>query len=220
MSLPRISLAEALVVAVVFCGLLAALRFAGDILTSLIGLFVALLLLYAVVAAIFDRGSARAAAGGFAIASALYGALFVAAGVRQESDLLGFQTYGGSYLSGGNIHGELDFFGAELPTTKLLEPLYNAVMFEEWLQTDTGETMRITRGSGGMLYDPWGRAFNVQEPAIPDSWSRRVTSPEPSSFLAVGHFGWALLFGYIGSLFARVAYARGARETASGERGT
>ena len=57
MSLPRISLGEALVVAVVFCGLLASLRFASDSVASLIGLLAGLLFLYAVVAAVFGRGS-------------------------------------------------------------------------------------------------------------------------------------------------------------------
>jgi hypothetical protein len=209
MSLPRIGLGEALVVAVAFCGLLAALRFAGEIVTSLIGLLAGLLVLYAVVAAVFGRGSARAAAGGFAIGAILYGALFVAAGVRQESDLLGFQPYG---VSRGNMHGELVFAASELPTTTLLEPLHNALAVEQWTQTDTGETMAITRGDDGTLYDPWGRVFDPASPAVPNTWRREATNPEAASFLAVGHFGWALLFGYIGSLFARAAYARGRRE--------
>ncbi|HEV7280453.1 MAG TPA: hypothetical protein VGN57_09605 [Pirellulaceae bacterium] len=214
MSLPRIGLAEAFVAAVVFCGLLAALRFAGEILTSLIGLLAGLLFLYAVVAAIFGRGSARAAAGGFAIGAGLYGLLFVAAGMRQETDLLGFEIYG----SFGNSHSELRFAAAELPTTALLEPLYNVLAVEQWTQTDTGETMTITRGGDGTLYDPWGRVFDPASPAVPRTWRREATNPEAANFLAVGHFGWALLFGYAGSLFARMAYARGARETSSGER--
>ena len=217
MSLPRVGLGEALVVGVVFCGLLAALRFAGEFVTSLIGLLAGLLFLYTVVAAVFGRGSARAAAGGFAIGAGLYGLLFVAAGMRQESDLLGFQAYG---VSRGNMHGELTFGSSELATTSLLEPLYYVLAVEEWTQTDTGERMAITRDVDGTLYDPWGRVFDPASPAVPKTWRREATTPEAASFLAVGHFGWALIFGYAGSLFGRVAYVRGTREEceSAGER--
>lgn len=207
MSLPRIALGEALFVAVVFCGLLAALRFAGDIFTSLIGLLAALSVLYSIVAAIFDRGSARAAAGGFAIGALLYGALFIASGVRQETDLLGFYA-----VNRGVMHDELNSAAATLPTTMLLEPLHRAVATEQWTQTDTGETMSLVRDGDGTLYDPWGRVFDPASPAVPTTWRREGTTPEESSFLAVAHFGWALFFGYAGSLFGRAAYAQGRRE--------
>lgn len=217
MPLPKISLAEALAVAVLFCGLLAGLRFAGEMVASLAGLFVALLFLYSLVATLFDRGSARAAAAGFALAAALYGGLFVAAGMRQETDLLGFRRLPYDQRM---QHDELNFRTATLPTTTLIEPLHNVLAAEEWVQTDTGETMTITRDAAGTMYDPWGRVFDPSAPAVPRTWRAKGLHPEENQFLAVAHFGWAPIFGYVGSLFARVASARGTRETSSGERGT
>lgn len=208
MPLPRISLGEAFAVAIVFCGLLAAIRFAGEILTTLLGLLVGLLFLYALLAAIFDRGPARAAAAGFAIAAGLYGALFVASGVRQETDSLGFRLMP---YDAPVQHDELNFRTASLPTTEVLEPLHNVLAVEQWVQTDTDEAMTITRDAAGTMYDPRGRVFDPASPAVPRTWRSRVQNPEEGQFLAVAHFAWALMFGYVGSFFARVAYARGRR---------
>jgi hypothetical protein len=203
MAFPRISLAEVLVAASVFCGYLAGLRFAGDLAVQIAVLVAALAFLFALMAAIFDRRSARAAGAGFAIGVALYGALFVAAGVRQDTDLLGFQSF--------RQHGELNFATASLPTTRLLEPVYNVVAVVDWEQTDTGETMSIVSDARGTMYDPWGRVFDPRSPSVPRTWRPVLVTPKPENFLALAQLGWAFLFGYFASLFARIAYARGRR---------
>ena len=166
-SLFRLSLRE-LLLALAFVALAcAALKYAGEVWWTVLSAGVLIVFLAATVLAVVARGQEQALAIGFVLCVAIYGLLIWSAPIDP----------------GDQQSRELDPYSGSLPTTKVMRPLFDALV------TRT-QTPMSGFGGGVMM--------------------TRET-PERSQFMAISHLLWALALGYLGSRFAGWIYARRVR---------
>jgi hypothetical protein len=183
----HVSLRELLLL-VAFCAVgCAALKTAGNLWWTVLSAFTLLVVMgFALVAAI-DRGPRQAFAQGFVIWVLIYSVLFFA----QPSD-----------ASNLPISRELDPYTGRLPTTRLMLPLFKAMV--------TGRYVDLVTGQEVPNYDP-NRPAAGGTSGFGGGGLNGVSyeeSPTREDFLSIGHLLWTLLLGYVGGHIARVIYLR------------
>lgn len=170
---PQFTLRE-LLFAVLFVALgLASLR-AGGVLASITIMLAIVLSMGMAIIAFVGRGELQAFAIGFSIPVVAYAATIAAAG-----------------------SSEFDPTEGNLPTSKMLLPLFNTMTQEIWIDDLTGEVIPdfdpakdTYRGSAG-----FGSAV-------------RSNYPDRQTFMTVGQVLAAMFFGYTGGKFAVLIYRR------------
>lgn len=176
----QISLRELLLLVAFFAIGCAALKTAGNVWWTVLSAFTLLVFMgFATVAAV-DRGPRQSFALGFVICTAIYGVL------------LGSQPAVGAVAPSNR---ELDPYTGKMPTTKLLLPVFQAMMSVKWVDSKTGEEIPN--------YDP-SQASVVSS----GSFVSYSEAPHRQDFMAIGHLLWCVLFGYAGGHVARVVYLR------------
>jgi len=181
-SLFRLSLRELLAIVVFFGVACIALKFANEVWLSVIAFATLLIFLAAVITAIIDRGNRQAFAIGVVICCSVYGAMVMLS--RSDSRYREFDPYDGN-----------------LPTTKVLLPLFKAIVWNRPTQ-DTGGMVSAGMSSAGvssMMMMGNGFGTNLVAPQeVPDRYT----------FMTIAHLLWALLLGAVGGHFARFVYSR------------
>jgi hypothetical protein len=167
---PQFTLRE-LLFAVLFVALgLASLR-AGGALASIMMLLAIVLTMGLAIIAFVGRGELRAFAIGFSIPVLIYAVTVVVIGPNE------FHPY-----------------RAQLPTSRILAPIFGAVVDQKWIDTQTGEVVPDYDPSVG---DPFaGRDVRFSE------------QPDRQTFMTVGHVLIGMFFGYAGGKFAVLIYRR------------
>lgn len=180
---------------------------------SILCLVVVLSAMIALVVSLVDRGPRRAFAIGFAVA--MLGYLVVVANVHHVMPADQF----------GNIHTdnvEFSAYNGVLPTSIALRHLYGGISRTTYFDAKTNQ--QIPNSESGNLFVVGRSSFGVgggafgglpinAPPGQRAAWSN--VEPPGASFMVVGHFWWALLFGYVGGHFARFVYFRREREANS-----
>jgi hypothetical protein len=145
-------------------------------------------LFMAAIVASVDRGKRQAFSIGAVIVIVGYGVL-VTNGTRQYN------------MNAVPRNLEFESFG-RLPTTQLLNQLYEVVVVRTYRDEATGQILSD--------FDPDAHV------------SRQVrlneASPNHEYFMSIGHVWWALLLAYLGGHFARFVYLRRTEETSAGGR--
>lgn len=177
----RISLRELLLLLGLCAVGCAALKYAGDGWWTILSTGALLLFLAAAVTAAVDRGRPQAVATGFVLAATIYALLLYAAP-----------------RDGSEQSRELDPYNGKLPTTRLLKPLFEAIVSRTWIDGNTGQEISNYDGSpsAGGFFGGMGPAVHLRE------------SPPRESFMAIGHLLWTLLLGYFGARLADYLYLR------------
>jgi hypothetical protein len=190
----RISLRQLLILVAAVALAMVSLKYASPAWQVVLGLSVMLVLFAAVIVAIVDRGPRQAFALGMAVIILGYG-LLVANG-RQQSN----QT---------TTNVELRASSGHLPTTALLRYLFSSISQVEF-KDSTGKV--ISENEAQTTVSAWQAAMQSGRgaPQMPPLFSEQ--HPAEEIFTPIGHFWWALLFGYLGGQFARFTYARRIRE--------
>jgi hypothetical protein len=106
-------------------------------------------------------------------------------------------AYAGLHIAAGNA--ELDPYEGKLPTTRMLQPMFEVIVTRTWVDFSTGEELPdydpaafpMRHGGGGMM--PVGM-----------SQVTRAESPDRTTFMTLGHVLMAMLMGYAGGKFAVV----------------
>lgn len=162
---PQFTLRE-LLFAVMFLALgLASLR-AGGVLASITILLAIVLSMGMAIIAFVGRGELQAFAIGFLIPVIAYAASILAIG-----------------------RSEFDPYEGKLPTSRLLLPVYQAIVQEEWIDS-----------TGKVVPKNWTGTFN-NRPGLKET-------PDRTTFMSLAHVLIAMLFGYAGARFAVVVYRR------------
>lgn len=167
----------------------AALKYAGEAWVTALSAVVLLLFMLSAVSAVVDRGHRQALAIGFALCMGVYGIPF-----SQENR-------------------ELDPHAGRLPTTKLLKPLFTALVNGVYIDSSTGKIVP-NYNPANTVYSLGGGGFGgggVAPTGFPMGVYYLETPPR-EKFMAVGHLLWALLLGYIGARLAGWIYIRRQRE--------
>ena len=172
----RLSLREVLLLVSFFAVACVALKYANEWWWLALSSCVLLGFLTAVVAALVDRGSRQAAAIGFAVCVGIYGILF----------------WAGPTISGTQQSRELDPYSGQLPTTRIMQPLFEAIVTHAFYDMNTGQVIAN---------------YDVRRSEAPGVVGSRE-SPDRGQFMAISHLLWALLLGYFGAGVASVFYAR------------
>ena len=209
----RVSLREMFVLVAAVALAIVSLIFASPQWQAIIGFVALLSAMIALVESFVDLGSRRAFAIGFAVAMIVYA--FV---VMKAHDLMPVDQFG------GNRNVEFDAYQYEggLPTSISLRYIYAGISRTKHFDAKTGQ--RIPESESGNLFvvgqstfggGGFGSAVPVNVP--PGQRAAYVeVNPPAANFMVLGHFWWALLFGYIGGHFARFVYLRRDREAKSG----
>ena len=90
---------------------------------------------------------------------------------------------------------EVDPHMGELPTSKILGPIYEKVVERTWVDINTGKELAD--------YDPQASATTSNIFIGPAAMLRSET-PNRTTFMSLGHVMVALLLGYVGGKFALV----------------
>jgi hypothetical protein len=165
-SLLRISLRELLAGLAFVAVACAALKYAGERWWTVLSAVALVGFLAAAVVAVIERWPSQARAMGFVLCVAVYALL----------------VWSGPDYAGNQHNSELDPYSGRLPTTKVMRPLFEAL---------------VTRQQ--IMMSGFGGAMMTQE------------SPDRGQFMAIGHLLWAIVLGYFGSRFAGWLYARRVR---------
>ena len=180
----------------------AALKYAGEVWVTALSAIVLLLFMLSTVVAVIDRGHRQALAIGFALCVAVYGVLF----------------WSSTRADQGNR--ELDPHEGRLPTTKLLKPLFTALVSGVYIDSSTGKIIPNYNSAntvyslrGGLSLGGGGGGFGggVAPAGFPMGVYYLETPPR-EKFMAIGHLLWALLLGYTGARLAGWIYARRQQE--------
>jgi len=139
----------------------------------------------AAIAAIVDRGPRQVFAIGIVVSMAIYGLVLFA--LPREG------------APNWQVHPEFNPDTGRLPTTRLLAPIYHAIVEVSWYNMTTG---RKVAGPG-----PW--AVGNTPPAANVTLSE---SPDRNTFMSIGHLWWAIVLGLFGGWFGRFVHLRRTRE--------
>ncbi len=106
-------------------------------------------------------------------------------------------AYAGLHIAAGN--DELDPYEGKLPSTRMLQPMFDVVVTRTWVDLNTGKELPD--------YNP--AAFPVRHEGggmLPAGMSpvARAESPDRTAFMTLGHVLMAMLLGYVGGKFAVV----------------
>jgi hypothetical protein len=166
----------------------------------IIGLGCAGLLAGGVMAAVF-LGGAMIVAMGFAIVALVGRDELRAAAIGFLVPVVG---YAASIYAVGS--SEMDPYG-NLPTTKLIQPAFHAIVRVEWINVMTGEPMPD--------YDPTKASSDPGSigglPTFAGATVGAKETPERTTFMSVAHTFLAMVFGYVGMKFAGYVYRRQGR---------
>jgi len=187
----RFSLRE-LLLAVTFIAVgCAALKFAGDAWMIAISSFTLLLFMAAVVIVLVGRGPRQAQAIGFVACALIYGVILTFVPKLSNPGMFG----GGNP---GSQHPEFDPYEGNLPTTKLLFPLFQTIVTNSYIDGTTGKEIPD--------YNPAtdSAAFAARGMFPPF----HNESPMRGDFMTIGHLLWTLLLGLAGGRFAHFVYCR------------
>ena len=132
---------------------------------------------------------------------------FVGRGPRQAFAIgctLSMFMYGLALLSAGDFgnwsrNPELYPSTGRLPTSQLLNPLFNAIVEVRWIDFQTGKEIKD--------YDPTSPQNATGAATVTLS-----ELPNRGLFGAIGHSWWSIVFGLCGGWFARFVYLRRIRE--------
>lgn len=186
----RISLRELLILIAIAAVCLVSLKHASHTWLSLVVSMSILMVFAAVIVAVAECGPRQKFALTFAILSAGYYFVVV--------------TTPGAEASGmtPGVSREPDGGAVLLPTSHLLHFVWSRTQVMEWVDPFTGKTL--------------GKVAPGQPPppvsAGPGFAPNLISHPPYEKFMRIGHFWWALLFGYLGGRFARSVYIRRAHE--------
>lgn len=175
---------------VAYCALaLTALKFAGPVWWTVLTSVAMLVFAAALVFVFIERGPQQAAAIGFVLSCALYGLLLFFVELTQSDASDQFDPFS---------------YSPALPTTMAMRPVFQAVSGGYWTDAATGQ--RIPD------FDPANPGpYNVQGSGVfkPGAgFASFHERPPRLDFMRIAHLLWALLFGYVGALFAGFVYAR------------
>jgi hypothetical protein len=195
----RVSLREMFVLVAAVSLAIVSLIFASLPWQAIIGLMAMLSAIVAIIVGLVDRGPRRAFAIGFAVAMLGY--------------LLVFLNSQKFTLARTDANVELDAYQGRLPTSLLLQYFYAGSNRGGYFVVPTGE--RIPESESATLSPIPGNAWGQLQTSTgrPVYYEER---PPRENFMAIGHFWWGLLFGYVGGHFARFVYLRRAREAKIG----
>jgi len=170
----------------------AALRYAGPVWWNILFIAAGLLFMAATVVAFVGKGNQRALAIGFAVCFAIYGAVV--------------------FLSPAN---ELNVVRGRLPTTKVMRPIVESMAppgRDDPVPTTMDSTMQQNVDTGFSIGVDFERAPTNTRPTFTTSATTRNgfpgVLPEHSDLLRIAHLLWAMLFGFLGSIFAGFVYRR------------
>jgi hypothetical protein len=184
----RISLREFLLLFIAFAIGFTALKFANQWWLAAIGGVTLLTFLAASIVAIIDRGPRQAYAIGFAACVIGYAPLFM-------------------------LGNEMDPFTGELPTSRMLQPVFLAVRVQTYLNVRTREELLESQLPDDALIEGKSAFPNYRPPNSVGTYFVRSSSlPDLQHFMPIGHCLWVLLLGYAGGHFARWVYFRRLRE--------
>jgi hypothetical protein len=195
----RISLRELLLLTALAAVCLISLKFASAGWMTWVRTGAILILISAIVVAVGDRGPRQKFALAFAIVVAGYHfAIMAEPGTETNS--------GSPALQGA---------AGPLPTSQLLESLYQAIAVTDWYDPFTGQVIGP--------YDP--RQPNPPSIGPPPGGGGFVagigpqlrTRPNQYPFMRIGHIWWALLFGYVGGRVAQLIDSRRREQVPRGE---
>jgi hypothetical protein len=172
----RISLRELLVLIAFGAIALVSLRYASPLWQTLVATISATAFMAAMIVSLVGRRARQAFAIGFATTVVVYVALLAGTG-----------------LSSRDVNPEFNPATGQLPTTRLLSPLYAAVAESRWIDYRTGQEVSN--------YDP-------HQPGAAAQYVSLDERPERGIFMQIGHCWWALVLGYLGGWFARGVYLR------------
>jgi hypothetical protein len=166
------------------------LKYASPVWQAVVGFALIVAIGAAVISSIFDRGPRQAFALGFCLATFGYGILLLS--TPKTTDIYSIKRS----VEFSQVQGQL-------PTTLLLYRIYRSVQGGVYVEHETGKahpstTPLITDSAGNQTIG--GKPVGFMP--IPDS----------EDFMHVGHYWWALLFGYLGGSFAQFVYERRKRE--------
>jgi hypothetical protein len=188
----RVSLREAFIFVALVALATASLKYANDTWISIVAAIMMLSFFVALIIAVVDRGPRQAFAIGFVLVAAAYGYLVVSATHSESNRVIEF--YGSS---------------GRLPTTRLLNLIYQSVNTSDYYDNATGQPLPG--------FDPATESdrlrLSIQMPGggmVPGVSFRQI--PEMDSFMRVGHCWWALILGCAGGYFAQVVYRRRLRD--------
>lgn len=181
----RISLRELLLLLALCAVAIVSLRYASGPWQLVVFTITMVAAFVAAIVAVVDRGARQAFAIGFALSMALYGLIFLYGSARATD--------------GRNL--ELNPQAGRLPTSRLLEPVYKALVEVRWIDLRTGQEVPG--------HDPTSAS------AAGASFVTADERPERGAFMRIGHCWWALLLGYLGGWFARWVYLQRNREPAA-----
>ncbi len=101
-------------------------------------------------------------------------------------------VYASTVLAVGS--SELDPYGGKLPTTKLLQPLFELVVKREYVNLITGDLVPD--------YDPATNAGSGGGGFAGSPISMSLETPDRTTFFSLGHVLLAMICGYAGAKFA------------------
>ena len=190
----QISLRQLFILVATIALAIVSLKYASEILLSLGAMAGAIVFVAAAIVAVVGRGPRQAFAIGFVAATVGYGLLIVSGGTRNSS--LGLR-----YI-------ELDImYNVKLPTTRLLSFAHKQLKQE-------------------LVLDAQGNSITAQQRDLNNAadWkagrlpsSQNAERPPSESFTRIGQLWFALLFGYLGGLFARFVYLRRQADQCAGQ---
>lgn len=107
-------------------------------------------------------------------------------------------AYAGLHISAG--HAELDPYEGKLPSTRMLQPMFEVVVKRTWVEFDTGRELPdydpaaypMRHGGGGGTLPAGMSLVTVAE------------LPNRTTFMTLGHVLMAMMLGYVGGKFAVV----------------
>ena len=164
-------------------------------------------LLFFVLVVVFGLSSLRAggtlAAATLCIAAAAIVAIAIIAFVGRDKPkcfatgfLIPLIAYAAFHIMAGA--DELDPYDGVLPTTRMLQPIFEVVVDRVWVDGITGEELPN--------YQPGANPNRHEGGPLPTGVSpvTRAESPDRTTFMSLGHVLIAMLFGYVGGKFAVV----------------
>jgi hypothetical protein len=161
-------------------------RFASEAWWTLVMTIAAIALCTATILALVDRGERQAFAIGFVVAMVGYGLILE-----------------GLSKSGPKWRHEFNPDVGQLPTTRLLRPVYHTVARIGLIDLSTGKPVPNSAAQigSGLSGGGMGSAnYSMSE------------SPRREVFMKIGHGWWAILLGLCGGVFARGVYRRRTRD--------
>lgn len=178
----RLSLRELLVLIALAATAIVSLQFASAGWETVVATIVIVAFALAAIVALVDRHARQAFAIGFAVSMVIYGVVLAGASFNSQGASLEFNPDTG-----------------KLPTTRLLRPVFAAIVKTRWIDFRTGQEVPG--------YDPQNPGPDMQFVSLDER-------PERSAFMRIGHGWWALVLGYLGGWFGRFVYLRRIREPA------